>query len=157
MATTHHIISYQIEIFDYRNTFLTLFLSRIYEMSTEFTLLIIPIFILLYSVGSFHSFHCFSYSYYRFGWNFFFFSRSDTPSCLSLQPSLTMLRVFFLLGIYLHIVFPLVFSAVSFPAAVSLFVVLLFTYFPLLILTPILHQNSLILYHGYLLFQFSPN
>ena len=95
MATTHHIISYQIEIFDYRNTFLTLFLSRIYEMSTEFTLLIIPIFILLYSVGSFHSFHCFSYSYYRFGWIFFFFSRSDTPSCLSLQPSLTMLRVFF--------------------------------------------------------------
>ena len=77
MTITYHIISYWIEIFYYWNTFLILFLSRLFEISTWLTLLIIPTFILMYSVGSFHSFHCFSYSFHPFGWIFFLFSRND--------------------------------------------------------------------------------
>ena len=59
---------------------------------------------------------------------------------------------FFLLDIYLPIVFPLVITTASFHVTVSLFMTLLFTYFPHLILTPILHQNSLTLHYGSLLF-----
>ena len=71
------------------------------------------------------------------------FSRNNSPSCLSLQSSLTMLRASLILGIFLPIVFPLVVSVVSFHITVPLFVVLLFANFFLLILPPILHQNSL--------------
>ena len=62
----------------------------------ELTLNFIPIYILTYSVGSFHSFSCFAYSSHHFGYIvFFLFSRNDPPSWLSLQSSLTILRSFF--------------------------------------------------------------
>ena len=81
---------------------------------------------------------------------FLFFSRNNFPLCISLHPSLTVLKAFFFY-IYLPIVFLLVVLAIRFLFAVPLFVVLLFAYFLLLILTPILHRNSLILHHDCLI------
>ena len=59
-----------------------------------------------------------------------------------------MLRAFFPFGIYLPIVFPIIVSVVRFHVTVLLLMVLLFVYSALLILTSILHRNSLILHNG---------
>ena len=51
----------------YRYIFLTRFLQHLFNMSTELALLFIPIHILMYKGGSFHSFPYVSYSSHRFG------------------------------------------------------------------------------------------
>ena len=82
---------------------------------------------------------------------FFYFSVAIISPCVLVCILLWLCWKHLFFDIYLPIVFLLVVLAIRFLFAVPLFVVLLFAYFLLLILTPILHRNSLILHHDCLI------